>query len=76
MKRLWTTVAMLAAVCAAIPVALYGQSDQTDTMTGKYTIVADSKSGGVWRLNSTTGELWFCLASAAPRCHLAENSKQ
>lgn len=75
MTRLLTIVAVLAVMAVTIPAALYGQSDVMDVTTGKFTIIADSKSGGVWRLNSSTGELWFCLASAAPKCHLAENTK-
>ena len=69
-------LAVLAAMGAATPIALYAQTELTDTTSGKFTMIADSKSGGVWRLNSSTGELWFCLASAAPQCHLAQNSKQ
>jgi len=75
MTKMRTALMMLAGVIAAIPVALYAQSDLTQTAAGKFTIAPDSSSGGVWRLNANTGELWFCLASAAPKCHLAENAK-
>jgi hypothetical protein len=76
MTRLLVTLAVLAVVGIAIPVALYGQSELAETTPDKFTMVADSASGGVWRLNSNTGELWFCLASASPKCHSAENAKQ
>lgn len=75
--RLLAALAVVAAAGVAIPVGLYAQSEPVDTgSTGRFTMVADAKSGGVWRLNSNTGELWFCLASAAPKCHLAENAKK
>jgi hypothetical protein len=76
MTKLQTGLVILAAMAAAVPFALYAQSDVTDATTSKFAMVTDSKNGGVWRPNSNTGELWFCLASASPKCHLAENAKQ
>jgi hypothetical protein len=52
------------------------RSDLTQTTASNFTIALDAKSGGVWRLNTNTGELWFCLASAAPQCHLAVDAKK
>jgi hypothetical protein len=79
-------IALAIVVTSAVPVMLYGQSElvppQTEvapaaTGTGcGFTIAADATSGGVWRLNSSTGELWFCLASGTPQCHLAVNAKK
>jgi hypothetical protein len=82
---------MLAGVIATIPVVLYAQSDappsdvppsdvpksdRTQTTGSNFTIAPDAKSGGVWRLNANTGELWFCLASAEPQCRLAVDAKK
>jgi hypothetical protein len=78
-------------VIAANPAVLYAQSDVppsdlppsdvppsdlTQTTADNFTIAPDAKSGGVWRLNANTGELWFCLASATPQCHLAVDAKK
>ena len=29
----------------------------------KFQIAADAKGGGVWKLNTATGELWICAPS-------------
>jgi hypothetical protein len=77
MTRPLVTLAALLVVAVSIPAALDAQTEPAATsISDRFTMVADSKSGGVWRLNSNTGELWFCLASAAPKCHPAENAKQ
>jgi hypothetical protein len=86
MTRMRTALMMLAVVIAAFPVVLYAQSDvppsdvpqsdRTPTTASNFTIAPDAKSGGVWRLNANTGELWFCLASAEPQCHLAVDAKK
>ena len=81
MTKMRAAFTMLAVVIAAIPVVLYAQSDLvqsdlTQTTAGSFTIAPDANSGGVWRLNANTGELWFCLASGAPQCHLAVNAKK
>jgi len=75
MTKVRTALVILAAMLAAVPVALYAQTDVTDATPDKFTVVGDPNSGGVWRLNTNTGELWFCLAAAAPKCHLAEDAK-
>jgi hypothetical protein len=77
MARTLVFLAALSVVAASIPAALDAQTEPTETnVSTKFIMTADSKSGGVWRLNSNTGELWFCLASAAPKCHRAEDTKQ
>jgi hypothetical protein len=91
MTKMRAAFMMLAVVMAAMPAVLYAQSDvapsdvppsdvppsdPTQTTAGSFTIVPDAKSGGVWRLNANTGELWFCLASAIPQCHLAVDAKK
>jgi hypothetical protein len=76
MTKMRAAFMMLAVVIAAIPAVLYAQSEPTQTTTGSFTIAPDANSGGVWRLNANTGELWFCLASGTPQCHLAVNAKK
>jgi hypothetical protein len=77
MTRPLVTLAVLSVVAVSIPAVLDAQTEPADiNLSGRFTLVADSKNGGVWRLNSNTGELWFCLALAAPKCHPAENAKQ
>ena len=77
MSKMRTASIMLAVVLAAIPIVLYAQSDLTQTTTaGSFNIATDARNGGVWRLNASSGELWFCLASAEPKCYLAVNTKK
>ena len=74
MTKVQAFLIILAAIAVAIPVAqTTAQSEPTLVAPTDFTVAADSKSGGVWRLNSRTGELWFCLASATPKCYPAEN---
>jgi hypothetical protein len=74
MTKLQVALMVLAAVAVAIPVArTTAQSEPTLVAPTDFTVAPDSKSGGVWRLNARTGELWFCLASATPKCYPAEN---
>jgi hypothetical protein len=76
MTKMRTASLMLVLVLVAIPVVLYAQSDLTQTTADNFTIAPDPRSGGVWRLNADSGELWFCLASAEPKCYLAVNTKK
>ncbi len=77
MTRVHAALMVLAAIAVAIPVAqTTAQSEPTVIASTDFTVAADSKSGGVWRLNSRTGELWFCLASSTPKCYPAENVKR
>jgi hypothetical protein len=94
MTTMKSTLMTLAVVIAALPLALYAQSDltppseptppsdltpqstSTQTTPASFTIAPDPTSGGMWRLNENSGELWFCLAASTPKCHLAQDSKK
>lgn len=77
MTKMRTASIMFAVVLAAVPIVLYAQSDDlTPATAGSFHIATDARSGGVWRLNASSGELWFCLASASPKCYLATNAKK
>jgi hypothetical protein len=80
-------VIVLAVAIVGIPLALYAQSETAPlsaspapnaplNTAGGFTIASDVKSGGVWRLNSSSGELWYCVASLKPKCFLAQNGSK
>jgi hypothetical protein len=83
MTKLHMALVALTLAAVAVPVALRAQTEPAAAPTAPaavspidFTVAADEKSGGVWRLNARTGELWFCLASAQPKCYSAENVKK
>ena len=80
MTKLHMALVALALAAVAVPVALRAQTEPAAAPAAvspiDFTVAADEKSGGVWRLNARTGELWFCLASAQPKCYSAENVKK
>lgn len=83
MTRKQIAVAVLAAAVAALAAVPAAWTEEAGIVnapesarSGDFTIVPDSSVSGVWRLNSRTGEIWFCFATAQPKCYLAENAKK
>jgi hypothetical protein len=83
------SIAVVAAVLTAVVAIPAGLTQQAETSAGaspaagtstapadSFTIVADSNTSGVWRLNSRTGDVWFCFATTKPKCFPAEVAKK
>jgi hypothetical protein len=75
MTKLQAVLVALVALAIAVPLVQGARSEThpAPLVPTDFTVASDPRNGGVWRLNSRTGELWFCLASAQPKCYAAEN---
>lgn len=52
--------ALIAIACSLLLVAARADTNST-SQVGRYQLVADTQSPNVWRLDTATGEIYYCI---------------
>ena len=51
---------LIAVACGVLLVAAHADTNST-SQVGRYQLVADTQSPNVWRLDTATGEIYYCI---------------
>lgn len=77
-------LAVTTTICCAVAALAYGQSSRQvpQTQGGRFVLIAEQAGGqnqgwgGVWRMDTATGELWRCsISTNGIGCYPSPNAK-